>query len=384
MQNFTHGIIPNLTNILMKYSLSICFAISLLIHSGCDTNSNRTSTVSGERRAKFEPPDGKCLLFVGQELESIGGLKDYNTGYMDYFDKPAGFTMYTKIRPGDQEFGFTYSGLAGVHTTDDWGDGDSNMSLQISDPNFSNMALAIGLEMVNHEEKIAEGRHDSLVLALGYWIKSLSPRPVFLRIGYEFHGPWNHYDRRNYIKAYRHIVDLYREKGIDNVAYVWQSHGFDEPLDLLEDWYPGDQYVDWCGYSFFARWNESNMIEFAKKHGKPVFIGEATPTIGTATVAQDGKTKETILFKSEQAEEAWQQWFKPFFAVIHDNPDTVKAVSYINCNWKSHRMWMENPTFQNVDARLQTNPDIAKRWIQETSHERYIKSSENLYESLHQ
>jgi len=58
-------------------------------------------------RAKFEPIDGECLLFAGQELEAIGGLEEWNDGYYDHFDAPAGFTMYTKIRPGDEEFGFT-------------------------------------------------------------------------------------------------------------------------------------------------------------------------------------------------------------------------------------------------------------------------------------
>ena len=45
----------------------------------------------------------------------------------------------------------------------------------------------------------------------------------------------------------------YDSMGIENVAYIWQSHGFDEPDSLLEAWYPGDEYVDWCGVSFFNR-----------------------------------------------------------------------------------------------------------------------------------
>ena len=33
--------------------------------------------------AKFEPEDGKCLLFVGQDMDAIGGLKAYSDGYCD-------------------------------------------------------------------------------------------------------------------------------------------------------------------------------------------------------------------------------------------------------------------------------------------------------------
>jgi len=81
------------------------------------------------------------------------------------------------------------------------------------------------------------------------------------------------------------------EMGVQNVAYVWQSHGWEEPMERLEAWYPGDEYVDWCGYSFFSRWAEANMIAFARKHNKPVFIAEATPTISTGMTKIDGKLK---------------------------------------------------------------------------------------------
>ncbi len=332
--------------------------------------------------AKFEPEDGKVILFVGQELESIGGLEDWNDGYYDHFPHPGGFTMYTKIRPGDEEFGFTYSGLSGVTTTDDWGDSPSNMSLQIADEDFAHSALAIGLEIVNHEGEIAAGELDSLVDALGRWIQSLEERPVFLRIGYEFGGSWNHYDKEDYIKAYKRIKDRYDAQGINNIAYVWQSHGWGQDQADLLSWYPGDDYVDWCGFSFFSRWSEVQMIQFAKERNKPVFIAEATPTISSATVKENGKTKETLLSNPEQAKEAWKEWFTPFFNMIDDHPETIKAISYINCHWKSHPMWVNNPTFMDVDARLQTNSEITEKWKAITNQEKYLKSSPKLFDYL--
>lgn len=368
--------------------LFFCFIINLLL--ACQTNNTTTdnksetsTSQSTKQLAKFEPADGQCLLFVGQEMAAIGGLAEYNDGYLDHFKSPAGFTMYTKIRPGDEEFGFTYQNTpAGIFTADDWGDGPSHLSMQIADDDFSNMALAIGFEMVNHEGKIASGEHDSIVMLLGDWIKSLGERPVFLRIGYEFGGSWNHYDRTQYIAAYRRMKDMYDKAGITNIAYVWQSHGWDEPLDYLESWYPGDDYVDWCGYSFFSRSDESHMIEFARQKGKPVFIAEATPTISGPTTKTNGKTKETILSNPAQAAEAWEKWFTPFFKTIEENEDVVKAVSYINCHWKGNRMWFDNPTFQDVDARLQTNSEISKKWKAAVYKERFIHASDDLFDRL--
>jgi len=352
----------------------------VLLMQACTSSIEDSTEVSS--LSKYEPEDGKCLLFVGQEMEAIGGLEDYNDGYLDHFKTPGGFTMYVKIRPGDEEFGFTYTGLNGIFDSDDWGDSPSHLARQIADPDFDNMALAIGLEMVNHEQAIADGERDTFVDLLGDWIQSLGDRPVFLRIGYEFLGTWNHYEREAYIAAYKRIKDRYDQQGIDNIAYVWQSHGADEPLDLLESWYPGDAYVDWCGYSFFSRFDEANMIEFARKKNKPVFIAEATPTINTATTKTNGKTKDTDLNVKAEADEAWEKWFVPFFQTIEENQDVVKAISYINCYWKSHPMWFNNPTFQGVDARLHVNHEIADKWKEKVYDNRYIHSSPSLYKDI--
>ncbi len=334
--------------------------------------------------AKFEPKDGEVLLFVGQELEAVGGLEAYNDGYLDYFERPAGWTTYSNINPGENSFGRTQEGLDGIFDTHDWGDNDYNATLQLNSPNYENMALAIGLQFVNHEEKVADGTHDAYINKLADFLLSLGKRPVFLRIAYEFDGdPWNHYDRETTIKAYKRIVDMLRAKGVENTAYVWQSTGFISGQEHLEGWYPGDDYVDWCGVSFFNRWKEIEMYEFARKKGKPVFIAEATPTISDYGGKLYGLTKETQLSDPIQAEEAWEKWFIPFFNDIDDNPDVVKAVHYINCHWDSHPMWINNPTFKGIDARLHLSDSVSNRWRKITSQSKYIKSTPDLYEKLY-
>jgi hypothetical protein len=258
------------------------------------------------------------------------------------------------------------------------------MLLQLADPDFKYSALAIGLKMVDHEEKVARGEHDSLVIELGNWIRSLGRRPVFLRIGYEFDGhDWNHYNREDYISAFRRIRNIYDSLSIDNIAYVWQSCGWGSSYADLENWYPGDDYVDWCSYSHFARGDEAPpMIDFARDRGKPVFISEASPTLPTATVKTDGQTKPNDLADPDQAKEAWEKWFVPFFKSIRDNPDIIKAISYINCHWKDNPMWFDNPTFQYVDAALQLSPEISKKWKKEISKEGYLNASPELFDQL--
>lgn len=362
--------------------LPLSIFLSFLIMFSCEAPKQETKEARTEKRAKFEPADGKVLLFVGQELDAIGGLEDFNDGYMDHFDPPAGFTMYTNFSPGAPSFGHMRKGLDGIWTDDNWGDSISNMSRQLADPDFAHLALAIGLEFVDHDSLVAAGAHDDLIIKLGEFIKGLGKRPVFLRIGYEFGGAWNHYDRESYLTVFKKIRDMYEEMDIQNIAYVWQSHGWDEPMDYLESWYPGDEYVDWVAYSFFSRFEETNMIEFAKKHDKPLFIAEATPTISGPTTKTNGKTLETKLDNPEQAAEALEKWFKPFFQTLNDHPETIKAISYINCNWKDHMMWRKNPTFQDVDARLQLSKELSAFWKKETSKAKYLKPSPDLWEYL--
>lgn len=45
-------------------------------------------------------------------------------------------------------------------------------------------------------------------------------------------------------------------------------------------------------------------------------------------------------------------------------------------------MWFDNPTFQDVDARLQTSPEITARWKTETSKSHFLKAGPGLYQAL--
>lgn len=322
-------------------------------------------------RAKFEPADGKCLLFIGQDLGAVGGLADYNDGYADYFEAPTGITVYTNFHTK------TSDGNAGIFSNDNWGAGDCYADLQVKDETFKNSVLAIGLEIVGAEQDIVNGKADHLIAELGAWMRDLSPRPVFLRIGYEFDGhAWNHYSLTYYTKAWRYIVDALTEMGVENVAYVWQSMGSATSAADMEEWYPGDRYVDWCAYSYFYH-PDQEMITFARKHKKPVFIAEATP------IRMDGSAYlDCDLSNPEIAKLVWDEWFVGLFETIEKNDDVVKALSYINVEWLTQEMWIDNATFQKVDSRIQESDYITERWVEKIATDRYLKPSPSLFEQL--
>ena len=73
-----------------------------------------TNKKSSVNYAKFEPEDGKCLVFIGQDMEAIGGIEG-KEGYVNFFGTPAGITIYTNIRPGDDLTDILTRDLTGLH-----------------------------------------------------------------------------------------------------------------------------------------------------------------------------------------------------------------------------------------------------------------------------
>ncbi len=361
------------------FKLTILPLVLLAVWSCTSQPTDKQET---EQRAKFEPADGEVILFAGQELEAVGGLDNYSDGYYDHLPTPGGYTAYTDFLTGHESFGFMHKGLDGLTTTDDWGDGPENMSLALSDSDFDNSCLAIGLDMSQGNDSVtAIGGHDQLIHRLGNWLKELDDRPVFLRIGYEFDGyEWNFYKAEHFIPAYRRVKNKLDSMGVTNVAYTWQSKGKGANRETFDKFYPGDEYVDWVAYSFFTPDDVNHpMIQFARDHKKPLFIAESTPVL----LDSNGVSQHLDLTKTADAERAWKEWFTPYFKAINDNPDVIKAISYINGNWKSRPMWKNNNFFKNIDARLTENEYMKSQWLQETNQEKYLKSSDTLFEKLH-
>ncbi len=288
--------------------------------------------------AKFEPPDGKTLLVVGQDNATIESyLKESGRPV------PAGFMLYTNITE--------FEGLDAPSR--DYGSG--TMFADALFDKYPGTVLQLGLYMVDSLADTAKGKNDAAIDHFAAWCKKKRV-PTFLRIGYEFDGSHNHHDPEEYKAAYRHLVDRLRAAGVDNVAYVWHAHAHvvNSPI---EKWYPGDDYVDWVGISYFSQ-HQGVMkpaVAFAKAKGKPLMIGEATP---------QGQ-------RTSSGEAAWKAWYKRFFAFVEAND--VKMVSYINSNWEAQPMWIG----QNWgDARVQANAFVKNAWAAETSKDRYLHAAD--------
>ena len=326
---------------------------------------------------KFTPPAGQTLLIVGQDL---GAIADYKAALGL---EPGGVTTYTNISETEPSL------LNGLDAPADWGAGDVNALQNLeADPQA---VLAIGLYIVDNSGTnlmhLIDGTHEAAIDRLGAFIQRAA-RPVFLRIGYEFDGPWNHYEPEPFIAAWRHIVDRLQAQGVTNFATVWQSatYKYGTYKDLpVEAWYPGDDYVDWMGTSHFIfdQTVQNHFLDFARIHNKPVLIAEAAPQGYdldelTYSAPDDGQN-----FAPKTAEEIWDEWYGPFFAFIHDNADVIRAVAYINTDWHSQAMW--GPDGGNGywgDSRVQANDTIRERWLAEIGTPFWLHGTPDLFKML--
>ncbi len=306
--------------------------------------------------SKFVPSDGKTLLIMGQTVERI-------TEYMDQFKHrpiPGGWSAYWGIPE--------FAGVKETHRNET----GSSQNHQMLINKFPNTVVHSAMWMVGKwdvAKKAGNGDYDKVITKYSAWAKSVK-RPIYLRIGYEFDGPHNELEPEEYVRAYRHIVDLMREKGVDNVAFIWHSYASKPFKDYpLSTWYPGDNYVDWVAISVFGHAYSGpdfgpycdNVLSFAKQHKKPVMIAESNPI--------NGVDKKSI--------EAWDQWFVNFFTFAYSK--NVKAISFINEDWTRTRI---DGITEWKDGRLYNNELITEAWFKETNKDRYLKQSPELYKQL--
>ncbi|MEM9386798.1 MAG: glycosyl hydrolase [Pseudomonadota bacterium] len=372
-----------------------CLLLVTLAIEGCGEVAEVSLAPPSREEASAAPPTSH-LLIIGQDLDAI-------RGYMasDCCPTPDGLTayldLYNLLAPGNfGGLGIDGEGqpVAFEHT---WGAGA--VSAYTTATTFGVDDIAIGLSITENDhpgelQRLVQGAHDDKIQQLAHFASTVSGE-VYLRIGYEFDGAWNqgYENPQRFIAAYRRIVDVLRGEGADNIQYVLQASaaGVDEIIDGghedISRWYPGDDYVDWLGLSWFMRPDERSIastgsfvplapgeladevLALARAHGKPVMIAEASPQafdLNEGFTAHhspiwDGEAGTERVAVSDT--EIWDYWFAPLFAYLGEHRDVIRALAYINVDWDSQPMWGA-PYASGFwgDTRLETNDELAARF----------------------
>jgi mannan endo-1,4-beta-mannosidase len=163
--------------------------------------------------------------------------------------------------------------------------------------------------------------------------------PFFLRFDHEMNGNWYSWSERtngnkagDFVKAWRHVHDLFRQAGATNATWVWCPNLTSKTTTPLSGLYPGDSYVDWTcmdGYNWgtdhnnkwysFSQvfgvnpWTQHSTYKdiLAVAPNKPMMIGEtATSKDGGDPAAWIRDVLQTQLPKNFTAVKAlvWFNW----------------------------------------------------------------------------
>jgi hypothetical protein len=199
------------------------------------------------------------------------------------------------------------------------------------------------LWIVGDSKSIVVGEYDEAILNLVSYLNGTTSE-YYLRIGYEFDSLSNNYPTAMYKKAFQYIVTKFRNSSVDNVSFVWHASGF-QPRDGYKhlDWFPGVEYVDWCGVSLFQQPYKASHMRYAdqfadlcKSLGLPLMIAESTP-FGGILDESTVRSHPGAANRAGYRDSTWSRWFVPVLAFIqrHD----VRIWSYINCDWDQQPMW---------------------------------------------
>ena len=151
---------------------------------------------------------------------------------------------------------------------------------------------------------IANGVYDDYIRSWATGIAAL-PYPVVIRFAHEMNGfwyPWCEQSNGNrpgdYVKAWRHVHDVFTNAGAHNAAWLWSPNVTYPGAGPLSRLYPGDAYVDWIGlsgyygtagreaYISFDQIFGGTLAELATFSHKPIIIAETGATNATGQRAR--------------------------------------------------------------------------------------------------
>lgn len=293
----------------------------------------------------------RVVLITGQNVESVN---DYvtNVGVC-----PGGIMSYTSTANAE-----------GLNVDASYGAGDIFAEYFVTNQAYTNTVIQMGLYINNDLANITSGARDTNIAAIGNWIKNVG-RPVYLRIGYEFDGPWNVLDPTQYVAAYQYIVNAMRANNVTNVSFVWHSCCAPTYNNYpFTNWYPGDRYVDWAGISVYQQFsgtlgtvaNIESFCSFAQTHNKPIMIAESAP--------YGGITDAT-----------WTNWFVPCMQVISRHH--IQMWCYISTDWDLLSLFAGQGW---GNTQIELDPLVESNWIaQVVNNPAVLNQSAQLYPRLH-
>jgi hypothetical protein len=208
---------------------------------------------------------------------------------------------------------------------------------------------------------IAAGRQDDYLRTWATAAKAWG-MPFLLRLGWEMNGDWFPWAPKfddapasTFVKAWRHVHDVFRAAGADNVRWVWcpvtDPEHVEQPLAPL---YPGAAYVDWTcldGYNRDEPWLTAEQL-----------FGPSYDEI-TREIAPD---KPMLLAEvaSTEAGGSKAEWIAGLFDALRTRFPRVRALTWFDKT-------QPGGTSQHADWPIDSSPASAKAFARAIASPRY-------------
>jgi hypothetical protein len=146
---------------------------------------------------------------------------------------------------------------------------------------------------------ILSGSQDALIARAARRLAA-TRQPTLLRWAWEMNGDWyewggvkNPEHSAGFVKCWQRLHGIFADQGASNVAWVWSPNwrsATGESWNQIQDYYPGDKYVDWVGMSGYNLHRETPATLFdpiytAYSAKQPIMITEV------GSVDRGGRTK---------------------------------------------------------------------------------------------
>ncbi len=329
--------------------------------------------------SRFEPLDGMTIYGMGQTVRS-----DLPQFYDD-MTKPGICTAYNKSGGKRARLLSVY---LNVYDLTSWDRVMTKLNeIQSEEGAWYIPVVGISIEGTKIQmDSFFSTTTDSTIREFGRRAKAYG-KPLYIRPMYEItpeggHGQLltQYYGTQAPEKAktgYRKIVGLMREgAGGDllNVSWIWHVFAYNSiSTSTLEQWYPGNRYVDWVGDSWYAA-NASdsqavmsssfaNIRTFARSKGLPLMIPESS------AIKQNITSSSVIT-----------NYFNLYFDQINNSGNYIKGFVYNNVNWAGYAGIPGADQYKDWgDARIQLSPQVSQLFGDNIKLTRYQISPETFY-----
>jgi hypothetical protein len=163
--------------------------------------------------------------------------------------------------------------------------------------------------------KIINGSFDQYITRFATAVRD-ARLPIAIRFAHEMNGNWYPWSeslsgntKGQYVKAWRHVHDIFRKVGATNAIWIWSPNIIRAvPNVSLAALYPGDAYVDWAG-----------MVGYAVKESTAAPVFQPTLTVLRKVTRKPLVITETGATSSSRK----AGWIRDFFAWLPTRPEII-------------------------------------------------------------